>query len=598
MFYKLFKSSALRFLCGLLSGLLTACLTGCSATRAPDGGRKIPEKVEESSAAPSGALFVDEAAQAGLSWKHQLGGTGRFYFIETLPPGCAFLDYNNDGFLDIFLVQSGSSAAPETVKNRPRCALYRNNKNGTFTDVTPGSGLDKDLAYGNGVAVADYDNDGYDDLFITAYNTNHLFRNRAGSGRFEDVTARLGLAKRHNTGYATSAAWGDYDNDGRLDLYVCYYAQWSHALNEVCTGETAKGVDYCSPLLYKSVSHRLFRNTGAGFVDVSEKSGIARKTGRGLAVSFLDYDNNNKQDIFIANDLTPNLLWHNNGNGTFKEVAVQAGCAYGEVGRAMAGMGIAIADYDHSGQESLYVTNFSERQNILFKNTGQGLFEDVTASAQIANSHMNFLSFGGEFFDYDADGWSDLIVNNGHVQFRPENRRANVAFKQRKQLLHNDGRGAFREITDPGALGDLATPLVGRGLAVGDYDNDGRVDVLAVSQNAPAQLLHNRVNNGHHWVSLATKGSQSNRNGVGARFEIKAGGTRRVAAVRAGSSFLSTSDRRIYCGLGAAIKVDEIVIKWPSGRREVLKNLAADTFYTITEGRGVTGKQAAVKASG
>lgn len=604
MFYRFYRNIASRSLClpkCLCSCLLfaTLYLTGCSSTRDPQGGQASQDTEKEpapaKAAASSAALFVDEAAAAGVSFKHALGNTGRFYFIETLPPGCAFLDYNNDGYLDLFLIQSGPVTPPESVKNRPHCALYRNNKNGTFTDITSGSGLDKDLGYGMGIAVADYDNDGYDDLFITAYNTNTLFRNQRGTGRFEDVTARLGLAKRHGTGFATSAAWGDYDNDGRLDLYVCYYAHWNHAINEECRDESSKELDYCSPLLFKSVTHRLLRNTKDGFLDVSEKAGITRKTGRGLAVSFLDYNKDNKQDIFVANDLTPNLLWHNNGNGTFKEVAVQTGCAYGDAGKAMAGMGIAIADYDHSGHESLYVSNFSEQPNVLFKNTGTGIFENVTAAARMATLHMDFLSFGGEFFDYDADGWSDLIVNNGHVQVRQKNRRASVPFEQRKQLLRNEGRGTFREIADKAALGDLATPMVGRGLAVGDYDNDGRVDVLAVGQNVPAQLLHNRVDNGHHWVSFKTMGTKSNRSGVGARFEIKVGQTRRTASVRAGGSFLSTSDRRVYCGLGTATKVDEVVIHWPSGARDILKSLPADTFYTITEGRGITGKQQAAK---
>lgn len=598
MLYRLFRNIATPRLCrfGFLSGCLlwvVFSVTGCSATRDRDQGRTTEGTQGEQSTATaaSKALFVDEAVAAGLSFKHEVGNTGRFYFIEAMPPGCAFLDYNNDGYLDIFLVQSGPTAPPQSVGNRPPCALYRNNRNGTFTNITPASGLDKDLGYGFGIAVADYDNDGYDDLFITTYNTNHLFRNQRGTGQFEDVTTRLGLAKRHGTGFATSAAWGDYDNDGRLDLYVCYYTQWNHALDEQCRYGSSKSLDYCSPLIYKSVTHRLFRNTKDRFVDVSEKAGIAQKTGRGLAVSFLDYNRDNRQDIFVANDLTPNMLWHNNGNGTFKEVAVQTGCAYGDAGEAMAGMGIAIADYDRSGHESLYVSNFSERPNIIFKNTGAGTFENVTAAARMGTLHMNFLSFGSEFFDYDADGWSDLIVNNGHVHARQENRRAGVPYEQRKQLLHNEGRGTFREITDIAALGDLVKPVVGRGLAVGDYDNDGRMDVLAIGQNAPVQLLRNRVRNGHHWISFKTVGTRSNRNGVGARFEIKVGRITQAASVRAGSSYLSTSDRRVYYGLGTAAKVDEVVIHWPAGTREVLKNLPADTFYTITEGQGITGKQ-------
>ncbi|MBV9864004.1 MAG: CRTAC1 family protein [Abitibacteriaceae bacterium] len=579
----------------LLLGM--GCLTGCSPS---SGGHDqsltpAPTQASGATAANNAALFVDEAAPAGLKFKHDLGNTGHFYFSETLPAGCAFVDYNNDSYPDIFLVQSGPSGPLATVKQRPFCALYRNNKNGTFTDVTAGSGLDKDLGYTFGVAVADYDNDGYDDLFITAYGGNHLFHNLHGSGRFEDVTARLGLAQPHGSGFATSAAWGDYDNDGRLDLYVCYYAEWNHAVDKHCGSPGHP--DYCLPTLYRAVTHQLFHNTPSGFVDVSEKAGISRKTGRGLAVSFLDYDNDNRQDIFVACDITPNLLWHNNGDGTFTESAVQAGCAYGEAGKAMAGMGIAIADYDHSGQESLYVSNFSEQQNILFKNNGTGIFEDVTAAARMATMHLKFLSFGNEFFDYDADGWSDLIMNNGHVEVQPEDRKAGVPLQQRKQLLHNEGNGTFHEITDSAMLGGLSVPVVGRGLAVGDYDNDGRVDVLAVAQNAPAQLLHNRVRNNNHWVSFKTVGVKSNRNGVGARFEIKVGPTRRVASVRAGSSYLSTSDRRVYFGLGPANKVDEVILHWPSGTHDVLKNVPADAFYTVTEGRGITDKKVVSKAN-
>ena len=543
----------------------------------------------------SSTLFVDEAAAAGIHFKHDLGDSKhRFYFVESWPAGCAFLDFDNDGFFDVFLVQSGSSERPEMVKNRPLCALYKNQGDGTFTNVISGSGLDKDLGYGMGAAVADYDNDGYADLFITAYNSNHLFRNLGGTGKFEDVTAKAGLARRHDTGFATSAAWGDYDNDGRLDLYVCYYAHWNHALNEECRSK-GNVLDYCSPLLYKAVSHRLYRNTPQGFVDVSEKSGIASKIGRGLAVAFLDYDEDGRQDIFVANDNTPNMLWHNRGQGKFEEVAVRAGCAYGEQGNVMAGMAVAIADYDHSGRESVYVTNFSEQPNILFRNLGADLFENVTEVAGLGVASLKFLSFGASFLDYDADGWDDIVVNNGHVQKISAMRSAGIDFEQRKQLLHNVGGGNFQEIKDPTVLGDLMFSAVGRGLAVGDYDNDGRVDIVTMGQNAPTQLLHNRVANGNHWISLKTVGRKSNRDGVGARVELKVGDARRTATVRAGSSYLSTNDSRLYFGLGKQPRVDEMTIQWPSGTRETLKNVAADTFYTLVEGQGIKARHLAGK---
>jgi hypothetical protein len=534
-------------------------------------------------------LFEDVALRSGLEFKHSRGDSGQFYFIESTPPGCAFLDYDNDGDLDVFLVQSGSSALASTVRNRPFCALFRN-VNGTFTDVSLGSGLDKDLGYAQGVAVGDYDNDGYDDLFITAYGGNHLFRNRRGSGKFEDVTRTMGLNRMHSTGYATSAAWGDYDSDGRLDLYMCYYARWSHALNKKCGG-VAGVLDYCHPNMYEPVTHRLFRNVGSRFIDVSRLAGIEKARGRGLAVAFVDYNQDGKQDIFVANDITPNMLWHNNGDGTFTNRADQAGCAYDGEGRDMASMGIAVADYNRSGRQSLYVTNFSGYPNILFKNTNGGLFEDATGEAKLSFAKLKFLSFGCEFIDYDADGWPDLITNNGHVQMRKSNREASVPWEQRKQLFRNEGAGQFREVAEPALLGDLARGTIGRGLATGDYDNDGRIDVLAVGQSAAAQLLRNRAGDDNHWVSFKTIGTRSNRNGIGARFDIRVGDTQQTAIVRGGSSYLSSSDRRVYFGLKQATQISQVTVHWPSGTRDVLKNLAADTFYTVTEGRGISDRQ-------
>ena len=564
---------------------LVCYLTGCSKTpvsRSASNSVTSTAATDERSSQESGALFKDVAAQAGLSFKHILGDTGRFYFIESTPPGCAFIDFDNDDYLDILLIQSGSSEKAATVHQRPHCVLYHNNRDGTFTDVTAGSGLDKDLGYGHGAAVGDFDNDGFDDLFITAYGSNHLFRNRRGSGKFEDVTQVMGLGKRHGYGYATSAAWGDYDNDGRLDLYVCFYSVWSQSIDKPCLNEATKQPDYCHPKFYDPVTHCLYHNEGKRFVDVSDKSGISKAKGRGLSAAWTDYNNDGRPDIFVANDVTPSMLWKNNGNGTFTNVAAQMGCAYDGEGVGIAGMGIAIADYDRSGRESLYISNFSGRPNILFKNH-ETHFEDVSAQANLGFSHLKFLSFGCEFFDYDADGWSDLITNNGQVFASGE--------KQRKQLLHNEHKGTFREITNKNELGDLAEPMRGRGLAIGDYDNDGRLDVLAVAQNASAQLFHNQVKNGNHWISFKAIGTPSNRDGIHAHFALQSANGRQIATVSGGSSYLSASDRRVYFGLGSATKVNEVTIRWPSGTSEVLKNLTADTFYTVTEGRGVTHTQ-------
>jgi enediyne biosynthesis protein E4 len=552
---------------------------GCSSKRSPQGAPT------DSSAASRAALFKDVAEEAGIRFKHDLGDTGRFYMVENTAPGCAFLDYNNDDYLDIFLVQSGSSEPAHQVKSRPFCQLYRNNRDGTFTNVTVGSGFEKDLGYAQGVAVGDYDNDGFDDLFITAYGGNHLFRNQKGTGRFSDVTKAMGLHKIHGTGYASSAAWGDYDADGKLDLYVCYYLRWNHTLNKECRNERTNELDYCFPGVYEPVSHQLFHNDGPKFTDVSQKAGIAQEKSHGLAVAFVDCDDDGRQDIFVANDLRPNMLWRNNGDGSFTNIAAEAGCAYGEEGKAMAAMGIAIADYDHSGRESLYVTNYSGRPNILFKNIGPGLYEDATMPANLSLSHLPFLSFGCEFFDYDADGWPDIITNNGHVQRSPDHRTGNVSEKQRKQLLHNEKNGRFEEVSNHELLGDLMLPTVGRGLATGDFDNDGQIDVLTTGQNADAQLFHNRVSTQNHWLSLKLIGTKSNRNAVGAKVTIRYGGTQQTSSVRGGSSYLSSSDRRLYFGLGTATQADEVQILWPSGKKQSIKNLKADAFYKATEGK-------------
>ncbi len=592
----------------LAAALSLIPLAGCGFKSRTEPVLAAQKAAVTSGVSPS-ALFEDVADRAGIHFVHTSGATGKFYFVENTPAGCAFFDYDNDGWLDVFLVQSGPSEPPGTVTNRPRCALYHNNGNGTFTDVTAGSGLDTDLGYGQGVAVGDYDNDGYEDLFVTAYGGNHLLHNELGKREqekgkgenalhptpytlhplFKDVTAQMGLGKLHSTGYATSAAFGDYDNDGRLDLYVCYYTPWTWKADKPCH-DPMNRPEYCTPEIYEAETHRLYHNDGTHFTDVSEKAGITKAKGRGLSVAFVDYDGDERQDIFVANDLTPNMLWHNNGNGTFTNVAVEAGCAYDSSGAVMAGMGIGVADYDHSGRESLYVGNFTNLPNMLYRNMGGGRFQDASAEAGLALPHMKFLTFGCEFMDYDADGWPDLFVANGHVQVHADTILEGVGYKERKQLFHNERNDAFREITDPALLGDLAVPTVARGLAIGDFDNDGRLDALVNNQNGPAQLFHNRDRSPNHWVSFKTVGTRSNRDGRHARFVLTAGGVRQTATVRGGSSYLSYSDPRVYFGLGPATRVTKVEVRWPSGRQDVLQDVPADASYIVTEGRGITGR--------
>lgn len=575
-------------LCILLAFLFVflGLLTGCRSkpARLPAPSDKVP--------AASVALFQEVTTQAGLRFVHVNGAQpSRPLFPETTPAGCAFFDFDNDGWLDILLIQSGS-VAPTGSYARPHCALYHNNGDGTFTDVTAGSGLDKDLGYGHGVAVGDYDNDGYEDLFITAVGGNHLFHNEKGTGKFTEVTKKMGLDKLHSTGYATSAAFGDYDNDGKLDLYVCYYCPWTLQTDKSCH-DSQQRVDYCSPEVYPMDTHILYHNEGSRFVDVSAKAGITKVQGRGLAVTFLDYDEDGRQDIFVANDLSGNMLWHNEGSGKFIEKGAEAGCRYGNGGSLMAGMGIAVSDYDGSGHESLFVSNFQDMPNMLFKNTGQGYMEDRTVASRVGPLHLPYLTFGCEFIDYDADGWPDILTANGHVQMQGKGLEG---LKQVKQLLHNERDGTFRDITDVGELGDLRHPTIARGLAVGDFDNDGRLDALFNNQNDPAQLFRNEDRSRNHWVSFKTIGVKSNRDGLHTRFVLTAGGKQRIGTVRAGSSYLSVSDRRVYFGLGDATKIEKVEIRWPSGTRETLTNIDPDQSYVVTEGKGITGRLPLVKS--
>jgi hypothetical protein len=533
--------------------------------------------------------FKEVAQSAGIHFVQNTGATGKFYYIESSGSGCAFFDYDNDGYLDVLLIQSGPfPRLPGDTSPASHCALYHNNGDGTFTDVTAGSGLDRDLGYGQGVAVGDYDNDGYDDLYITAYGGNHLLHNEHGTGKFTDVTAKAGVGDtEHGPRYATSAAFGDYDNDGRLDLYVCHYSPWTAQSNVVC--HTAHNQpEYCTPDVYDADVHLLYHNNGDGtFTDVTRKSGIAQVKGRGLGVAWLDYDGDGKEDLFVANDMNTQFLWHNDGKGHFTNDAGTAGCAFNVDGHVLSGMGVAVGDYDHSGNESLLVCNFSQQPNTLYQNRGRGLFADMSVPSGLAVPHMNFLCYGCDFLDYDADGWRDLIIANGHVAVHVAETTDGVTYAERKQLFHNDGNGHFSEITEN--LGDLNIQTVSRGLAVGDYDNDGRQDFLVINQNGPAQLFHNENRNGNHWISFKTIGVRSNRDGYHAKLTIHYGKQHDFAEVRSGSSYLSHSDSRVYFGLGAATRIDTLEVRWPSGTRETVRGIAADHSYVLTEGRGITG---------
>lgn len=531
-------------------------------------------------------LFVDVATKLGIDFRHTNGARADLWMIEIGGSGCAFIDYDNDGYVDLLLLDSGPLPGGKgAAHNR----LYHNERGQRFADVTAGSGLEH-TGYAQGVAVGDYDNDGFPDVFITGVGGNRLLHNEGGTGTFRDVTGRAGVGDRdHGARYATSAAFGDFDGDGNLDLYVCHYCHWSPQTNRVC--KNARGEkDYCSPDIYDADPDRLYRNRGDGtFEDVTRKAGLDRVAGRGFAVAWLDYDGDGHEDLYVANDLNPGFLWRNRGDGTFEEGAVRAGCAFADSGALLSGMGIGLGDYDNDGREDLFISNFSGRPNTLYRNLGSGRFADTSVAAGVALPHMPFLSFGCEFFDYDADGWKDLVVANGHVQLRVASTFEGVTYAERKQLFHNERNGKFHEVIRE--LGDLAHATVGRGLAVGDFDNDGRLDVLVNNQNGKAELFHNRVATGNHWVSFKTIGVKSNRDGYHAKVTVTAGGRRQYSEVRSGSSYASHSDSRVYFGLGSAAVVQQVEIRWPSRTRDLLKDVRADRLYVVKEGAGIVGEQ-------
>lgn len=566
----------------LVLGLIPMlCMIGCAR-------RSIaPRTLVSSTAAPKLAddapLFRDMAAQMDIHFTLDNGARGKFYFIESTPAGCAFLDYNNDGYLDVLLIQSGPIPGTGEASSRPHCVLYRNEGGAKFTDVTRDAGLEFDQGFAQGVAVGDYDNDGFPDLFITGYNGCHLLHND-GRGHFQDVTARAGVGEVGQKRYATSAAWGDYDNDGRLDLVVLHYTDWSVEKDKVCKAANGKK-NYCSPEVYEPQTPTLYHNNGNGtFTDVTDRAGLRAVKGRGLAVVWIDFNHDGKDDLYIANDLTPNNLFQNLGKGKFKEVGLMQGVAYGSDGKTLAGMGIAVGDYGNDGWESLVVTNFSGQPNSVYRANASGTFDDVTFPSGIGTVSLPYLAFGVEFLDYDRDGWRDLIVGNGHIDPLVSQSAPNVTYEEAKSLYHNLKNGKFEAVQQH--LGDLAVPTVTRGLAVGDFDNDGHVDVLTNNQNRPAQLLHNESKDTNHWISLRLEGVKSNRDGAGALVWLRAGGNRYFAECRLSSSFASSSDKRLYFGLGVSTKIDEIEVRWPSGLHQTLRSLnaPADRFYLLREG--------------
>jgi len=541
-------------------------------------------------AAPSdpGFRLVDVTAAAGIQFQHNSGAFGAKYLPETLGSGCAFLDYDGDGWLDILLVNGADWAGHKgrgTASRMSSMRLYRNNRNGTFTDVTEKAGLAVPM-YGMGVAVADYDNDGFPDIFVTTVGQSRLFHN-TGQGRFVDVTAKAGLGGRD--GFSTSAMWFDYDRDGRLDLFVCNYVKWS-AEHDVFCSVDGTHKSYCTPEAYHGSTCWLFRNKGDGtFEDVTAKSGIFDTTSKSLGVALLDYDHDGWPDVLVANDTQPNKLYRNLKNGTFEDVAVRAGVAFSADGKARAGMGVDVADFDNSGTPGIVITNFDNEMMALYRQSRGGGYVDVALESGVGKASRNSLGFGCLFFDADLNGRLDLLAVNGHIDETVRNIRSNVGYAQAPQLFLNQvlsqGKTGFRDVAAKVGR-DFAAPKVGRGAAWGDFDRDGDVDLLITTNQGPAFLYRNDVTNGNRSLRVKLIGTKSNRDAIGAVARLSTPEGTQSRMVKSGSSYLCQSELTLTFGLGKRASVDRLVIEWPSGLVEDFKNLAAGS-YVCQETRGI-----------
>lgn len=521
--------------------------------------------------------FTDVTAAAGIHFVHNAGKSGKKYLPETVGSGAAFLDADGDGWQDIFLVNS-RSWTPGAKKSTG--ALYRNNKNGTFTDITAGSGLDVEL-YAIGVAVGDYDNDGRDDIYLTALEGDRLYHNE-GNGKFRDVTKLSGI---NNSDFGTSAAWFDYDKDGKLDLFVANYVQWSQKTDVSCSLD-GTNKSYCTPESYKGTKSRLFHNLGAGhFVDVTAKAGVGDATSKSLGVAVVDYDNDGWPDLFIANDTQPNKLYHNNKNGTFTECGMTAGIAVDDNGSPRGAMGVDFADYDRSGRMHILVGNFSNQMLGLYHNEGGGLFTDKAPGSTVGKDSLLSLAFGVFFFDYDLDGYPDILSANGHIEEQINRVQPKIKYEEPPLLFRNTGRN-FENVS--GRVGQAFTvPMVARGAIYGDYDHDGDLDVLFTTSGGAARLLRNDGGNRNHWISVRTSGTKSNRDGIGAVVHIESASGKQWGTVHSGSTYASQSDLALTFGLGADTSVKSIQVEWPSGTKQSFANVPANQLVTIDETKGV-----------
>jgi enediyne biosynthesis protein E4 len=522
--------------------------------------------------------FEDVAAEAGVRVTHHNGASAQKHIVETMGSGALFFDFDRDGWLDLFVVDGGSVVDPRAAAAAQH-RLFRNRGDGGFEDVTRSAGIGRQ-GYGMGACAADVDGDGWTDLYVTGFGPNALYRN-SGRGTFTDVTATAGVGV---TALSTSCAFADVDNDGDLDLYVVKYVDPGD--NTRSCG-TARVRAYCRPDVYEGAPSTLYRNDGTGvFTDVTRAAGLQRSDGKGLGVVFADYDDDGLIDLFVANDLTPNFLFHNEGNGNFKEVGLAAGVALASDGRARAGMGTDAGDYDGDGRLDLVVTNFESEAHSVFRNLGRGLFADATFHTGVGPATLPFLGFGALFLDYDNDTHLDLAIANGHVLDNAPLFRSTSRHAQRRLLFHNGGGGRFVEVGRQSGSA-FASETVGRGLIAGDVDNDGDLDLFATSNGQPSQLLRNDGAGAGPSATVVLRGNRGNRDGIGAVAVGTVGDRRLVRTVKAGTSYLGQSDTRLHFGLGAASRIDRLEVRWPGGGTEIVTAIMAGEIVSIAQGKGV-----------